>query len=511
MVYGQSLDETERLCFGAYSLLLAQLDGEYPSLVESGIWLIHLFFRGFDAQVNGAMIGVPQFRKVFGYMYEGEPVLPADWQSAFNSISSVGQFLGGFVCSYASDRIGRRWSLFAGLLFVCGGIFGEVFSNTKVAFLIGKLILGIGLGFYLTIGPLYASEIAPVALRGIVTGGTNLAICTGQLLSNAVIKGFGARDDPWAFRGPFAVQWLFVAILLIGLPFAPESPWYFARKGNSERAEQSLKQLYGKHADVTPRLLEMKRTIETEQELTSSSRWIDCFRGTNLVRTIISVGVFACQQLSGIIFALGYSTYFFQLAGINLSDAFDLGVGVTAIGVVGCIIAWSLMNSWGRRPLFIIGMIGMTTVMLLMGILDFVHTSAAKWVQASCTVVYALFYQATIGPLAYSILGETSSPALRAKTIGLATACQAVFGTVFGIVIGYMINPDEGNLKVSNFLGTHIDTFVNVLAGQSRFHLWWLQRCRNNMVILLYSRAKEPNICGDRYHLPKSREGSAHG
>lgn len=97
-----------------------------------------------------------------------------------------------------------------GLAFVTGGIFGEVFSSTRPAFLIGKLILGVGLGFYLTIGPLYCSEVAPVVLRGMITGGINFAIVIGQLLSNAVIKGFGDRDDRWAFRGPFAVQFLFV-------------------------------------------------------------------------------------------------------------------------------------------------------------------------------------------------------------------------------------------------------------------------------------------------------------
>ena len=395
------------------------------------------------------MIGVPQFRAVFGYYYEDKPVLPASWQSAFNSISSVGQFFGGFICSWFSDRIGRRWSLFLGLMVVTGGIFGEVFSSSRVAFLFGKLILGVGLGFYLTIGPLYASEIAPVALRGIVTGGTNLAICTGQLLSNAVIKGFGERDDPWAFRGPFAIQWLFVAIMLLGLPFAPESPWYFVRKGDIAGAERSLKQLYGHDANVRYKLAMITRTIDADIELSSSSKWIQCFQGTNFIRTMVSVGVFACQHLSGIIFALGYSTYFFELAGIELSHAFDLGVGVTAIGVVGCVIAWSLMNNWGRRNLFILGMVGMTVVMLLMGILDVVPTRGAKWVQASCTVVYALFYQVTIGPLAFAILGETSTPTLRAKTIGLATACQAVFGTIFNIAIAYMINPDSGNLKVS--------------------------------------------------------------
>lgn len=114
------------------------------------------------------------------------------------------------MCSWISDRIGRRYSLLIGLCFVTGGIFGEVFSHTRPAFLIGKLILGIGLGFYLTIGPLYCSEVAPVVLRGIITGGINFAIVIGQLLANAVIKGFGDRSDRWAFRGPFAIQWLFV-------------------------------------------------------------------------------------------------------------------------------------------------------------------------------------------------------------------------------------------------------------------------------------------------------------
>lgn len=137
-------------------------------------------------------------------------MIPASWQSGFNSISSVGQFFGGFMCSWVSDRIGRKNALTIGLCFVSGGIFGEIFASTRPAFLIGKLILGIGLGFYLTVGPLYCSEVAPVVIRGMVTGGINFAIVIGQLLSNAVIKGFGGRDDRWAFRGPFAIQFLFV-------------------------------------------------------------------------------------------------------------------------------------------------------------------------------------------------------------------------------------------------------------------------------------------------------------
>lgn len=116
--------------------------------------------RGFDAQVNGAVLSIPSFRRDFGEIYDSGYVVPAPWLSAFNSISSVGQFFGGFICSIFADRFGRRLALAVGVVISCGGIFGELFSTARAAFLISKLILGVGLGFYLTIGPLYSSEVS---------------------------------------------------------------------------------------------------------------------------------------------------------------------------------------------------------------------------------------------------------------------------------------------------------------------------------------------------------------
>ena len=116
--------------------------------------------RGFDAQVNGAVLSIPSFRRDFGEEFGDDFVVPAPWLSAFNSVSSVGQFFGGFLCSIVADRYGRRAALAAGVLISCGGVFGEVFSTARAAFLISKLILGVGLGFYLTIGPLYSSEVS---------------------------------------------------------------------------------------------------------------------------------------------------------------------------------------------------------------------------------------------------------------------------------------------------------------------------------------------------------------
>ncbi|KND91006.1 General alpha-glucoside permease [Tolypocladium ophioglossoides CBS 100239] len=432
-----------------HALTVRDVFRRHPALVFWSVyWSLAATGWGFDAQVNGGMLSVRAFRRDFGYMYGGEPVLPADWQAAFNTVSSVGQFFGGFACSWLADRVGRRAAMLAGVAIVTGGVLGEVFSTANGAFVVSKLILGCGLGFYLTLAPLAASECAPVAFRGVATAGVQFGIGAGQLLSNAVIKAFGEWDSRWAYRAPFAIQLVFPALLLAGLPFAPETPWYLARVGRREEAKRSLRRLYGAAIDVDGKLVALEATIADEEAVRSTQRsLLQCFRGTDRVRTAISTGVFACQHLVGIIFVLGYSTYFFQLAGLPTGKSFDLGVGVTACGLAGFVSSWFFINSLGRRNIFLFGMGLVTAILLLIGVLDVVPTSGAKWVQAGLTVVYAFVYTASLGAMAFAILGEASSTSLRAPTVALATATQAIAGTVFNFVIPYMVNPDQGNLK----------------------------------------------------------------
>ncbi|UKZ74683.1 hypothetical protein TrVFT333_002353 [Trichoderma virens FT-333] len=410
-------------------------------------WAMAAVGWGFDAQINGGMISVPSFRRDFGYTVNGEAILPADWQSAFNVIGTVGQFFGGFICSWLADRIGRKKSLLIGVIVCSGGCIGEIFSATRSAFLGSKLVFGVGLGFYLSLAPMMTSELAPVALRGIATAGVNLGIAIGQLISNSVVKAFGERDDRWAYRGPFATQIFFAIFLLAFLPLAPESPWYLVRVNKTEEARKVILKLYGEN-DTVSRLVEIEETIRHEKvQGIEKSSFVDCFKGTNRIRTGISTGVFLCQHLVGIIFVLGYSTYFFQLAGLDVSNSFDLGVGVTACGVLGNIISWFIIERYGRRKLFLSGMVTLTALLLLIGIMDVVPSQAAKWVQAASTVVYAFVYFLTIGAVAFTILGEASSTVLRAKTISLATATQAICGLVMNFAIPYMVNPDSGNLR----------------------------------------------------------------
>jgi hypothetical protein len=159
------------------------------------------------------------------------------------------------------------------------------------------------------------------------------------------------------------------------------------------------------------------------------------------------MGVFACQHLVGIIFVLGYSTYFFQLAGLVDSDSFNMGVGVTACGVAGNIVSWFIVNNVGRRRIFTWGMATLTGLLLLIGVLDLVPTQGAKWAMAAITVIWAFVYFMTIGAMAFVILGETSASSMRARTVAWATAVQAIMGLIMNFAIPYMVNPDEADLK----------------------------------------------------------------
>jgi MFS family permease len=105
------------------------------------------------------MISVPSFRRDFGSLVNGQYVLPAQWQAAFNNVSSIGQFFGGFICSQVADKIGRKKAIALGLVVCTGGIIGQVVTTTKGGFLGAKLVLGFGLGFYLTLGILCCSEV----------------------------------------------------------------------------------------------------------------------------------------------------------------------------------------------------------------------------------------------------------------------------------------------------------------------------------------------------------------
>lgn len=133
----------------------------------------------------------------------------------------------------------------------------------------------------------------------------------GQLVANGVIAGTSRLDTHWAYSAPFATQWFWPLVILTGMPFAPESPWWLVRKGRFEDAEKSLQKLASKGFDVKPTLAMIIETDRLEVEMETGTTYRDCFKQINWRRTEISIGVYTIQVFSGIYLA-GYATYFFQ-------------------------------------------------------------------------------------------------------------------------------------------------------------------------------------------------------
>ena len=80
-------------------------------------------------------------------------------------------------------------------------------------------------GVFQTLTTTYAAEVCPVTLRPYLTTYVNLCWVIGQLIASGVLKGFVGRSDQWAYRVPFAIQWIWPVPIFIACVFAPESPW----------------------------------------------------------------------------------------------------------------------------------------------------------------------------------------------------------------------------------------------------------------------------------------------
>lgn len=286
----------------------------------------------------------------------------------------------------------------------------------------------------------------PVELRGLTTSGVQLFIGIGQLAANLILKATGTSNSTQAYKIPFALQFIFPAILLIGLPFCPESPWYLARASKSNQALATLSRL-GYSTPATT-LSEICKTITHEDQKASSTTYLDCFRGSDARRTEVAMGIFAVAQFTGVVFTIGYSSYFFELAGLSASSSFSLSVGVSVLGLVGVVCSWLLINRTGRRSTSLVGTAVLTALLFLVGILDVVPASNTGPVygQVACIIAFAFVYLLTIGPMGWTLFAEISSSRLRSRTVGLGIVVQSAFGILMNIVVPLLINPDAADL-----------------------------------------------------------------
>ncbi|KAK1139964.1 hypothetical protein N8T08_011041 [Aspergillus melleus] len=409
-----------------------------------------IIMEGYDVGLIYQFFSYPAFQRTFGaYRPEQDGYeVSGPWQAGLSNGANAGIVIGGFLNGYLSTRYGYKRVLLGSLFMMNWFIFILFFASSAPVLLVGQVLCGLTWGVFATTGPAYASEVCPLALRGYLTCYVNLCWAIGQFIAAGVLYGLLKIENEWSYRIAYALQWIWPVPLFIMVLFAPESPWWLARNNRLDDVYKSLSKLDNRgHGSHQKTLAQILHTLELEQRMEAGSNYLDCFRGIDRRRTEIVCMAFAGQVLSGSAFAYA-PTYFFVQAGISTDNAYQIAVGGTAISFVGTVISWFLLGRFGRRQLYVCGIATLTGLLLIIGVIASAsESSGAKWGQAALCLVWLFTYSTTLGPITFTIISETSSIQLRAKSVCLSRNVYNITQIIANIIEPYLINPTEANLK----------------------------------------------------------------
>jgi SP family general alpha glucoside:H+ symporter-like MFS transporter len=450
------------------SMTLWQAVRLYPKAVGWSVLLSStLIMEGYDLALLGSMYASPAFNKKFGVQSDsGEWAVPASWQSGLSNGARCGEVIGLLLNGLISERLGYRRTMIGALAAMTAVIFLFFFAVNIQMLLAAEILAGIPWGIFQTLPAAYASEVCPVVLRPYLTTFINMCWVFGQFVAVGVNRGSISRNDQWAYRIPFGVQWVWPLPILIGCLFAPESPWWHVRQGNIQGARRALQRLTSPNASFNPdeTIAMIQHTNELEKSLASGTSYWDCFRGTNLRRTEAVCVVWLVQTLCGQNL-MGYFAYFCVQAGLPTVQSFNLSLGQYALGILGTLGSWFLMSVAGRRTLHVCGLASLFILLIITGSLSFApeENNAAKWAIGVMLIIFTFCYDFTVGPVTYSLVSELSSTRLKAKTIVLARCLYNISNIVVNVLTNYQLSNtawDWGARCAYFWAGTCVVCFV---------------------------------------------------
>ncbi|CAK7213756.1 hypothetical protein SBRCBS47491_001913 [Sporothrix bragantina] len=430
-----------------------------------------VIMEGYDMILIGNFFAFPPFAEKYGQFVDdaGQHQLSPAWMAALSNAAPLGCFVGTWLNGPLVARHGHKRVLLAALATLACTIFLTFFAPTISVLLTGEFLCGLPWGVFASSAPAYASELLPTVLRSYLTSWTNMCFILGQLIAAAVLSILvDRRHDEWAFRIPFALQWLWPVLIVPVLLFAPESPWHLVRTSRRSAARQALRRLQSPQAavaagvsvDATLATIERTNRLEVEEaarekhttlvEKGKAPTYWDCFRGTERRRTEIACMAFAAQVLAGAPFAYN-STYFFQQVGLATHTTYLLNTGGTLLALAGTLVNWFLlMPRYGRRPIFVAGMAAMTTLLLVVGLLGLGgENRTIGLIQAALTLAWTLVFQLSVGQLGWALPAEVGSTRLRQRTVCLARNAYYASSLAANVAQPYLLNPGALDLKGS--------------------------------------------------------------
>ncbi|MEV7340130.1 sugar porter family MFS transporter [Streptomyces sp. NPDC093544] len=353
------------------------------------------------------------------------------------AIALIGCAIGAATAGRIADRIGRiRCMQISAVMFTVSAVGSALpFSLYDLAF--WRVIGGFAIGMASVIGPAYIAEVAPPAYRGRLGSFQQAAIVIGIAISQLVNWGIlNAADGDQRGKLMGLEAWqvmlgvMVIPAILYGLlSFAiPESPRFLISAGRDKRAREVLKEVEGDKIDLDVRVAEIEHAMKSEHKSTFKDLLGSSFFFKPIVWVGIGLSVF--QQFVGINVAFYYSSTLWQSVGVDPSESFFYSFTTSIVNIIGTVIAMIFVDRIGRRPLALIGSVGMVVGLALeawafsFDLVDGKLPAAQGWVALIAAHVFVLFFALSWGVVVWVFLGEMFPNRIRAAALGVAASAQ---------------------------------------------------------------------------------------
>ncbi|MFE2013032.1 sugar porter family MFS transporter [Streptomyces sp. NPDC059491] len=379
------------------------------------------------------------------------------------AIALIGCAIGAATAGRIADRIGRiRCMQISAVLFAVSAVGSALpFALWDLAF--WRIIGGFAIGMASVIGPAYIAEVAPPAYRGRLGSFQQAAIVIGIAISQLVNYGIlqlADGDQRGEIGGLEAWQWMLgvmvVPALLYGLlSFAiPESPRFLISVGRTDRAKEVLAEVEGEGVDLDHRVAEIDRAMRSEHKSTFKDLMIAGSKYRLLPIVWVGIGLSVFQQLVGINVAFYYSATLWQSVGIDPSSSFFYSFTTSIINIIGTVIAMVLVDRVGRKPLALVGSVGMAIALAVEAwafsadLVDGKLPETQGVVALVAAHVFVLFFALSWGVVVWVFLGEMFPNRIRAAALGVAASAQWI--------ANWAITASFPSLSDWNLSGTYI-------------------------------------------------------
>ena len=412
-------------------------------IIISVVATIGGFLFGFDSGViNGTVDGL---KKAFN---------SDSIATGFNVASMLlGCAVGAFFAGMLADKLGRRMILIVSAIFFIISAWGSGIAVGTTEFIIYRVIGGFAVGAASVLCPIYISEVAPARYRGMLASVQQIAIISGlffAFLSNYVIADISGGSTAMFAWGYEAWRWMFwielapAVLFLFALFFIPESPRYLVASGKTDAALAVLKRLMGDGAQA--KLDEITSSLDGSENRPHLKDILDSRFG---IRPIVWVGIglAAFQQLVGINVVFYYGAVLWQAAGFTEAHALLINVVSGGVSIGACLIATFLVDRIGRKPLLLVGSVGMAVSLGLMaavfaaGVLgangNLQLEGNAGLVALIAANLYVIFFNATWGPVMWIMLGEMFPNQIRGSGLAFSGLSQWVVN--FAITMAFPV------------------------------------------------------------------------